>query len=393
MNKKIYISIVLLLSIVNVYAITVDEILNTIANNNLSLQASNEECKSMIYNIKSYNNLSDPEVGFEYHSGSNIEGNKYGISVTQNIDWPGLYISRAKANKFRMSAAEAKLISDRLNILHEGKQLCMQIINLNRKVENQTLVHNNISQLYEEYEKGFQYGEISILDINKLKVELLNTKRELDQLIAQRNADIEKLYGLNGKTVIDGVSLLTVYPNQSLESKETYLGQVVTLDPEVQCIEYNKEATRKDVSSAKMGWLPNLSVGYRYTNELGSKFNGVAVGVSVPIFSNRNKVNATKTEQLTSEYNQQSIIALKESQIKAYFEHIVTLQSQINSYKKVLDDNNNQLMLKKALDGGQITLLNYLLELRYFLEAKQTLLDLEYEYNSTLTALNKYSFL
>ncbi len=393
MNKKIYISIVLLLSIVNVSAITVDEILNTIANNNLSLQASNEECKSMIYNIKSYNNLSDPEVGFEYHSGSNIEGNKYGISVTQNIDWPGLYISRAKANKFRMSAAEAKLISDRLNILHEAKQLCMQIINLNRKVENQTLVHNNISQLYEEYEKGFQYGEISILDINKLKVELLNTKRELDQLIAQRNADIEKLYGLNGKTVIDGVSLLTVYPNQSLESKETYLGQVVTLDPEVQCIEYNKEATRKDVSSAKMGWLPNLSVGYRYTNELGSKFNGVAVGVSVPIFSNRNKVNATKSELLTSEYNQQSIIALKESQIKAYFEHIVTLQSQINSYKKVLDDNNNQLMLKKALDGGQITLLNYLLELRYFLEAKQTLLDLEYEYNSTLTSLNKYSLL
>lgn len=393
MNKKIYISIVFLLSIVNVYAITVDEILNTIANNNLSLQASNEECKSMIYNIKSYNNLSDPEVGFEYHSGSNIEGNKYGISVTQNIDWPGLYISRAKANKFRMSAAEAKLISDRLNILHEAKQLCMQIINLNRKVENQTLVYNNISQLYEEYEKGFQYGEISILDINKLKVELLNTKRELDQLIAQRNADIEKLYGLNGKTVIDGVSLLTVYPNQSLESKETYLGQVVTLDPEVQCIEYNKEATRKDVSSAKMGWLPNLSVGYRYTNELGSKFNGVAVGVSVPIFSNRNKVNATKSELLTSEYNQQSIIALKESQIKAYFEHIVTLQSQINSYKKVLDDNNNQLMLKKALDGGQITLLNYLLELRYFLEAKQTLLDLEYEYNSTLTSLNKYSLL
>lgn len=393
MNKKIYISIVLLLSIVNVYAITVDEILNTIANNNLSLQASNEECKSMIYNIKSYNNLSDPEVGFEYHSGSNIEGNKYGISVTQNIDWPGLYISRAKANKFRMSAAEAKLISDRLNILHEAKQLCMQIINLNRKVENQTLVHNNISQLYEEYEKGFQYGEISILDINKLKVELLNTKRELDQLIAQRNADIEKLYGLNGKTVIDGVNLLTVYPNQSLESKETYLGQVVTLDPEVQCIEYNKEATRKDVSSAKMGWLPNLSVGYRYTNELGSKFNGVAVGVSVPIFSNRNKVNATKSELLTSGYNQQSIIALKESQIKAYFEHIVTLQSQINSYKKVLDDNNNQLMLKKALDGGQITLLNYLLELRYFLEAKQTLLDLEYEYNSTLTSLNKYSLL
>ena len=50
-------------------------------------------------------------------------------------------------------------------------------------------------------------------------------------------------------------------------------------------------------------------------------------------------------------------------------------------------------MLEKALSGGQISLLNYLLELRYFLEAQQTLLDLEFEYNSILAKLNKYSLL
>ena len=393
MIKKIYISIIILFSIVDVYAITVDEVLNSIANNNLSLQASHEECKSLIYNIKSSNNLSNPEIGFEYHTGSNIDGDKYGISVTQNIDWPGLYISRSKANQFKMSAAEAQLVFNRLNILLEAKQLCMQIINLNKKIESQTLVFNNISQLYTEYEKGFQYGEISILDINKLKVELLNSQRALEQLIAQRNANVELLYGLNGKTHIEDANKLADYPTQSLESMETYLGQVITLDPEVQSYEFTTEAAKKDVSSAKMGWLPNFSVGYRYTNELGTKFNGVAVGVSVPIFSNKNKVNEAKSNLISGEYNQQSAIALKESQIKADFEHVVTLQSQINSYKRVLEDNSNQLMLKKALDGGQITLLNYLLELRYFLEAKQTLLDLEYEYNTILTSLNKYKLL
>ena len=393
MIKKIYISIIILFSIVDVYAITVDEVLNSIANNNLSLQASHEECKSLIYNIKSSNNLSNPEIGFEYHTGSNIDGDKYGISLTQNIDWPGLYISRSKANKFKMSAAEAQLVFNRLNILLEAKQLCMQIINLNKKIESQTLVFNNISQLYTEYEKGFQYGEISILDINKLKVELLNSQRALEQLIAQRNANVELLNGLNGKTHIEDANKLADYPTQSLESMETYLGQVITLDPEVQSYEFTKEAAKKDVSSAKMGWLPNFSVGYRYTNELGTKFNGVAVGVSVPIFSNKNKVNEAKSNLISGEYNQQSAIALKESQIKADFEHVVTLQSQINSYKRVLEDNSNQLMLKKALDGGQITLLNYLLELRYFLEAKQTLLDLEYEYNTILTSLNKYKLL
>ena len=393
MIKRIFIYIVMLLSIMNIYAITVDEILNTIANNNLSLQASNEKCKSLIYNIKSSNNLSDPEIGFEYHTGSNVDGNKYGISVTQNIDWPGLYTSRSKTNKFRISATESQLVFERLNILLEAKQLCIQIINLNKKIESQTLVFNNISQLYTEYEKGFQYGEISILDINKLKVELLNSKRVLEQLVAQRNANIKLLYGLNGKNEIKDVDKLSVYPSQSLESIETYLGQVLTLDPEVQTIEFNKKAAQNNISTAKMGWYPNFTIGYRYTDELGSKFNGVAVGVSVPIFSNKNKINEAKNDLISGEYNQQSAIALKESEIKANFEHIVTLQSQINSYKTILENDSNQLMLKKALDGGQITLLNYLLELKYFLEAKQTLLDLEYEYNTILTTLNKYKLL
>ena len=50
-------------------------------------------------------------------------------------------------------------------------------------------------------------------------------------------------------------------------------------------------------------------------------------------------------------------------------------------------------MLQKALEGGQISLLDYLLELRYFLEAQQTLLDLEFEYNTLMTDLNKYQLL
>ncbi len=394
MNKKIlFIGIILLSCILDVYATGVDDILNSIASNNLSLQATKEAGKSLIYKIKTSNNLANPEIGFEYHKGSNVDGNKYGIAVTQNIDWPGLYINRSKANKYRISATEAQLINDRLDILLEAKQLCMQIINLNKKIENQTLVYNNIFQLYTEYEKGFNYGEISILDINKLKVELLNNQRALDEFVALRNACIEQLNGLNGETNIDGADKLKDYPAQAIESIETYLGQVITLDPEIQFNGFNKEAAKKDVSSAKMGWLPNLSIGYRYTNELGTKFNGIAVGLSVPIFANRNKVNEAETELMSHIYNQQNNIVLKESQIKADYSHVVTLKSQIISYKNILGDGSNQSMLKKALDGGQITLLNYLIELRYFLEAQHTLLDLEFEYNTLLTSLNKYSLL
>ena len=144
---------------------------------------------------------------------------------------------------------------------------------------------------------------------------------------------------------------------------------------------------------AKLGWLPKFSVGYKFANELGDKFNGIEVGMALPIFSNINKVKIAKSAQLSAQFNEQDILTETSTEIKSNYAQVVYLKSQIYSYNAILKDSTNLDLLKKALDGGQITLLNYLLELRYFLEAEQTLLDLEFEYNSILTSLNKYSLL
>lgn len=100
-----------------------------------------------------------------------------------------------------------------------------------------------------------------------------------------------------------------------------------------------------------------------------------------------------KSEQISAEYGRQDTEIEMNSAIKNDYAQAVYLRSQIYSYNSVLTDSSNIEMLEKALSGGQISLLNYLLELRYFLEAQQTLLDLEFEYNSILTKLNKYSLL
>ena len=47
-------------------------------------------------------------------------------------------------------------------------------------------------------------------------------------------------------------------------------------------------------------------------------------------------------------------------------------------------------ILNKALAGGQISLLTYLQEVRYFVEARAVMLEMESEYNQVLVNLNKY---
>ena len=389
---SIFISFIFFCSL-SANSFTIDSILDSIASNNLELKSGMATLQNYTSEVKSSNNLGDTEVGFGYMNGDNISGQKYEVSVSQGFDWPGLYIARSKANDAKIKAAEYEYQSKKLDILLQAKLLCINIISTNQKINIQTNVYNNIKQLYDEYYKGYNHGEISILDINKLKIELLNVKQNLDKIHVEKQKLIEELISLNNNQGLTNIESLSHYPAQELSDFNTYESQAKTLSPQYSLYAKLSQSSQKEVSVAKMGWLPKFSIGYKYANELGDKFNGVSVGLSMPLFSNINKVNKAKYEQLSINYEQQNYLTQEISNIKNNYAKVVYLKEQIHSYNSVLSDSSNTEMLKKALEGGQISLLNYLLELRYFLEAQQTLLNLEYEYNTILAELNKYSLL
>ena len=79
------------------------------------------------------------------------------------------------------------------------------------------------------------------------------------------------------------------------------------------------------------------------------------------------------------------------AEITAQHGKAVAMGEQLRGYRDAIEKCNNIEILDKALYGGQISLINYLLELRYFIEAQNAMIDLEYEYNSILTDLNRYS--
>ena len=369
-NNRLYIFIaILIITIFDSNAITIESILDSIANNNPLLMSKRAEIEAKIADIKTTNNLSDTEIGFEYQNGTNINGQKYGVSISQGFEWPGMYIARSKANNAKVKAAEYEFQIDKLDILLTSKKLCLSIVNANRKINVQTQIYNGIKQLSTEYDKGYRHGEISILDINKLKIELLNVKQVLDQSITERNILIDKLTALNGNKTIANIATLDQYPNQELRDFETYTNEFISLDPKLNYEAQLLNSSNKEVSMAKLGWLPKFSVGYKFANELGDKFNGIEVGMALPIFSNINKVKIAKSAQLSAQFNEQDILTETSTEIKSNYAQVVYLKSQIHSYNAILKDSTNLDLLKKALDGGQITLLNYLLELRYFLEA------------------------
>ena len=65
----------------------------------------------------------------------------------------------------------------------------------------------------------------------------------------------------------------------------------------------------------------------------------------------------------------------------------------MTAYESALKNDNSVELLKKSLEGGQISLLDYLGEMDYYMQAERDYLDVQYRYHQTLANLNKYKAL
>ncbi|MEG1915516.1 MAG: TolC family protein [Muribaculaceae bacterium] len=393
--KKYIISLIASTFVITGYANnSIDDIIGEVAINNLELKASEANTLSEGLSIKATNNLKDPTIDMEYLFGNKGLGNKLAIGVSQSFDWPGIYGVRSNLNKSRINALSYIYKMKRLEILLQAKHICIDIINVNKQIAVQNEIHENVTKLFNEYNKGFNHGEISILDINKLKIELLASTQKLNDYTTQLKVLTESLRAINGNVEItSSFTNLSNYPLENLKSIDSYIQNIQVNDPEMNYYLTSIDANKAEIKASKMGWFPGISVGYKYSNELGDKFNGFTFGINIPLFSNRHKVNAAKAKYVADNYSKQNIVVSKEIKAKSEYNQLLSLNSQINAYKSILNGSDNIDALNKALNGGQITLLNYLMELRYFIEAKSKLLEMEYTFNQTLANIDRYSLL
>ena len=393
MKHSIFLSIIACAASLSVAAQgSISDVVASVEQNNARLKAARARVSSDSIALRASNNLEDPRVAFEYNFGSKNVGDKWAIGVSQGFEWPSIYSERSRANNHRIDALSAAERAERADLILNTRLLCLDLIYTNRQIEAQDLILKNVDELYNLYNKAFEHGEASIIDINKIKIERIAAVQALDELKSKRNSLKEQLAGLNGNKSIDGVNLdlLDDYPADELAAIEAYRSLYATNNPQAEYFTHIDNSTRSDVKVARMGWLPKLELGYQYTNELGDGFNGVTVGASIPLFSNKRKVAAAKAEAITNELNRNTYRNDVEAQLKADYAQAVALKSQLTQYFDIIADDNNFTVLRKALDGGQITLLNYLLELRYFLDAKNKYLDLEHSYHATIASLSRY---
>lgn len=137
--------------------------------------------------------------------------------------------------------------------------------------------------------------------------------------------------------------------------------------------------------------LPSLSIGYKYINsDISKKVNGIQIGVSIPIWENKNRVKQAKLNRL---YHQEALISHQidfNSEIKQLWDKYQILQQSLQQYNNTLEKANNTKLLKKAMTLGEISSIEYFMELTYYYLNIDTYLELQLQYHKVLAQMQRY---
>ncbi len=368
-----------------------DRILESIKQNNTTLNALREKAKAEKIGNKTGLNPENPEVEFGYLWVSPTEeGNRKDLSITQSFDFPLAYRYKNQLSKGKNMQVDLYLESEERSILQDARLLCVELTyrNLMDKQLSQRLA--DAVTLSESYESLYSQGEINIIDYNKTKLHLLNIRKAHEVNQVERTVLIEKLQNMNGGQPIDLVDLWA-YPDYLLPVDfASWMARAEEMNPNLKASEQSISLSRKQEQLTRALNLPKLSAGYVSERVPGSTQQGVSIGVSIPLWEGRNTVKHQKAQTIAIQAQHDDARLQFSNEIKSNYEKAVKLRQVLNDYTELLKTSNNEALLKKAFDQGQLSLINYLLELTAYYEATDQFMETERDYQLAAAALRQW---
>lgn len=371
---------------------TVDSVLSGIARNNKSIMANTQYLEVNTMKFKTGLSPVNPDVSFDYMLGSpGIAGNQSDLSITQSFDFPTVYSKKKKLSAQQIAQAGSQLMAKRLEILMEARLTCLELIYQNKLQVHLSQRKQNYEKLLNSFETSLKMGEGNIMDVNKTKLQLIEINREFQQNFSQIKQLNQKLSGLNGGNAI--VFSDTVYPDlPAVPVFEQLEKEIQKNDPVLQFLEQEKLISQKQLELSKALSLPRFEAGYRYQGILGQKFQGFHAGITIPLWENKNTVKTSEANLLHVDLNLSEQSNKSYYELKQHYEQYMQLQTTLLEYQGVFSSLNNQSLLYKSLSLGQISTIEYFMEMNYYYSALTNYLQVEKEFHEVIAVLYRYRF-
>lgn len=391
MNKYLIIGLILFALPLGLSAQkSVDDILIQIEKNNTTLSALRKSIDAQKVGNKTGIFLQNPEVEFNYLWGNPSSiGNRTDFSIRQSFDFPTAYKFKNQISNSKNEQTELEYRKQQKTVLLQARNICIDLIYTNALKLEYSKRLNHAQNIAKSYKSKFDAGDTNVLEYNKAQLNLLNLSNKMELLEIDRVALLSELTRLNGGGFVEFTDNEFQSPIIPVDFEQWYT-QAEQSNPILNWLKQEIEISNKQVSLNKALSLPKVQAGYMSETIVGQQFRGISVGLSIPLWENKNTVKYAKANTIALEAVAADNKVQLYNQLKTLHSKAISLQSNVTEYRSKLQSFNSSDLLKKALDKGEISLIDYIMELSIYYENVNKMLELDRDMNKAVAELNCY---
>ena len=136
--------------------------------------------------------------------------------------------------------------------------------------------------------------------------------------------------------------------------------------------------------------MPNLALGYNYQGVSGSNYSGFYGGISIPLWSSKNKVKAAEANYEYQQSKTQVITTSLYAQFQETYNRYELMLEKYNEYQTTMGNLDSEQLLFKAYQLGEYSFMDYYSELQFYQTASDKMLQMEKELQLLQTQLLKH---
>ena len=391
MKKELYITLLLFSLTTPLLAqSSIDDVLKSIETNNKALQAGQRLNESQKAEARTGNYLANTTVELnQLWADGNSGGNSNELAVVQSFDFPTVYFNKNKLSKLKSTVSDYQYAALRQQILLNAQQICQEIIFLRKQKHLLDNRLKNAERLETLYNQRFASGDANQLELNKIQLEKLNALNASRRNDATLRSQLEQLQALNGGLPIEFQAIdFNNVPN--LPAFDQLEKDYMAADPTLKSLIGESESAQREIKVNRALTLPKFDIGYRRNGGSEGKMNGFRIGMSIPLWENKNTVKQAKAQAEYSALNAEDNMQTLKATMREVYLQTQSLQTTKEEYAKALTTQRNEELLNKALEAGQNSMIDYFVEITILYDSIQNFLEVEKEYHNLVAQLLQY---
>lgn len=348
---------------------------------------------------KSSFDVQKTNAGFEFGKFNSLK-NDNRFSISQSIDFPGVYTRQSAVYKTNIQISETNLLQHQLDLKTRVKSAYHGLLVLENKRRLLLQADSIYSGFLEKAEQRFNSGDVDALELATAR----NQRSQISNQLEILQTDYEVLLNrfnllLNSKNKMSPEADSVVYQISFLPDA----GQTVH-NPLLKLQQQQLQLSQQQYRLEKSKLMPSLNLGYSnmsivgwqtissgsevYFNK-GKRFSSVNVGVGIPLFFGAQRAKIKASNVLIRQREQE--LSVSRQELDAGLNEALKIYSQqsrlIRSYQNSILPNASKIMTitTDKLNAGEIGYLDWVILINQSIQIRS-------EYFNTVQQLNEAAF-